>query len=105
MCSSLFLFPFFLSSFICKVSLYGVLDQDSWKDQRVPGMGHLENALAVMGLHSCIALYSAGGPAFGGRMTLMDLMPFIKQLPPTCIVAAQQDALLFSRFGKRKGKS
>lgn len=79
-----------------QVVLYGLLDQDSWKHQKVAGMGSLENALAVMGLHSCLALYHVRLNVFRNRLTLLDLLPDIKRLPPTYIIGADKDALVFS---------
>jgi hypothetical protein len=78
-----------------QVSLYGLLDRESWQHAPVPGLCRLENGLAVMGLHSCLTLYERNR-ASGDKLTLLEILPEIRDFPPSLIIGAEKDALVHS---------
>jgi hypothetical protein len=81
--------------FTLQVSLYGLLDRESWQHAPVPSLCRLENGLAVMGLHSCLTLYERDRAA-GDKLTLLEILPEIRDFPPTLIIGAEKDALMHS---------
>jgi hypothetical protein len=83
-------------SLIHQISLYGLLDQQSWRENYLTCIGRTENAIALAGLRACMALYRSDTGVFENRLTIMDIVDRIDAYPRTLIVGACRDLLVTS---------
>lgn len=83
-------------SVTCQISLYGLLDQLSWRQNYLLTIGRTENAIALAGLRACMALYRSSNGVFENRITIADIAEDIHVFPRTLFIGASKDLLVTS---------
>lgn len=81
------------------VSLYGVLDNDSWacKSKRLSKLSWLENKLSQFGLELCTWSYCKNpSSVLGGRTFFCDFIGEMEKYPPSLMVCGTLDILVHS---------
>ena len=82
--------------FTSKISLYGLLDQQSWRQNYLLTICRTENALALAGLRACMALYRSNFGVFENRITIADIAKEVLHFPRTLFIGAARDLLVTS---------
>eukprot|EP00055_Hartaetosiga_balthica_P009067 m.35257 g.35257 ORF g.35257 m.35257 type:complete len:427 (+) comp6594_c0_seq2:233-1513(+) len=78
-------------------SLYGLLDNDSWRGRRLKQITILENYIAEGGIAGALELYLPYNKTiFGNKVLFGDLIDDIHAFPRTIFVGGSQDPLVYS---------
>eukprot|EP00056_Hartaetosiga_gracilis_P002966 m.58550 g.58550 ORF g.58550 m.58550 type:complete len:430 (+) comp11269_c0_seq1:42-1331(+) len=81
----------------CVASLYGLLDNLSWRGRRLKQITILENYIAEGGIAGALELYQPyEKTVFGNKMLFGDLIDDIHVFPRTLFVGGSQDPLVYS---------
>lgn len=81
------------------VSLYGILDQHSWRSTNKPStptLSRLENSLSSFALDFCVWAYTSSSHPLKNSQFLCDMVSKMKSYPKTMLVVGSQDVLLHS---------
>ena len=76
--------------------MYGLLDQQSWRQNYLLTIGRTENAIALAGLRACMSLYRSNDGVFENRITIADIAEEVLVYPRTLFVGASRDLLVTS---------
>ena len=81
------------------VSLYGVLDKESWKSVNKPSaavLSALENELSSFGLDFCVWAYRNKSHPLDKNTFVCEMVPRLKTYPKTLLICGDQDVLVHS---------